>query len=569
MGAVVTADLIIACSLLMLVVLVGFKKARGADDPIERFSAGRQLHWLTLGTSLAASAMSADTALLIAGIVFMDGFGGNWFWWASAPGALATLLFFVPLWRRSGVLTEVEIFRLRYGTGDTARRYRIFQALLEGLIVNVLVIASAGYAFGLVLQSMLIRWNMATSTSMTVAVVAICLIGAAAHALVVGFRGLAKSDATEFAVAVIAASAFAVFAVAALPDGIASLQKLGTARAGGSIFAAWDARDPIGPFLLLALGWWHSAPGRGMLVQRVAASRDERSARLTVITFIVLHFLVRPWGWYMIGAAALSYLPARTDPEQALPLLAGSLLPEGLFGIVLAVTALAFMGCANSRLNYGASFIVNDVALALRPGLPTSSTRRIELATVVLLTVAALALITAGAMTSIRSLYQFLAMLSAGTGFVSIARWYWWRTSLRCEIASMITAAGVACLSLLVADISDPTHFALALAVNFLIGAAVTVIVAFAGRPTPESLLLQFHDRVSPGGPGWRRFSAASGSNLKLLGSQWLVANLALFGIVFCCIRLLALDFTAAALLLALVGLCAGTLRRLSRRPRG
>ncbi|WP_174285346.1 hypothetical protein [Sphingomonas bacterium] len=309
-------DLLFAGIVLTLVVLVGLRKQKISSGPVERFAAGRQLSWLALGASLAASAMSADTPLLIAGAVYLDGFSGNWFWWAGAPGFLATLFFFARLWRRSGVITEIEIFRLRYGTGTAARRYRVFQAFLEGVILNVLVLASNGYAFGLILGAVLKRWHLDTYPNLTNYFTVACFLGAAGYALLVGFRGLVKSDAAEFFISIVAGAILAVIALTGLPAGLASLHNLQAGRIGGPVFAMWPGNDPLAPLLLLTLGWWHSAPGRNMLVQRVVASRDEKAATLTVATFVVFHFLVRPWGWYLIGAAALFYLPAHSNPDR-------------------------------------------------------------------------------------------------------------------------------------------------------------------------------------------------------------------------------------------------------------
>ncbi len=127
--------------------------------------------------------------------------------------------------------------------------------------------------------------------------------------------------------------------------------------------------------------------------------------------------------------------------------------------------------------------------------MPAATTRRIEIAAILLLTIIGMALAMSGVTSSIRALYQFLTMMLAGTGFVAITRWYWWRTSILCEIASLVSSAVVACLTLLVADISQPADFAVAVAINFTTGVTVTIIAAYAGRPTPEPLLRAFSKR--------------------------------------------------------------------------
>ncbi len=445
---------------------------------------------------------------------------------------------------------------VRYGEGRLVRQYRSFQAILEGLLLNALVLASNGYAFCLMLRSMLERWHLAGSLDLAGLLMIGFFAAAAAYAVIVGFRGLARSDAVGFFAVIVAGIMLAAFVLARLPDGLSSLATKEAVRAGQPVFGAWPNKDAFGPLLLLAVGWWHSAPGRGMLIQRVVASRDEASAMKTVGAFAALHYVVRPWSWYVVGAAALLYLPAGANPEGALPLIAGRLLPPGFFGMILAVTTLAFMGCVNSRLNFGASYIVNDVAAPLLPSVGPVWMRLIEIATVIALTISAVFLVRAGIVSQIRALYQFLAMMLAGTGFVAIARWYWWRTTIVCEIASLNSAVVVAGVAALLFDIARPTEFAEAVAVNFLVGAVTTVVAALVGRPTASEVVRHFNDKVSPGGPGWPPLGSREANAFGILATRWLLATGALFAIVAAGSRLLALAYRDAAIALAAAGTC-------------
>ena len=346
-------DVLLAGLALILVVAAGVGLNRARGGLLERFTARRQLSWLVLGASMAATSTSADTPLLIAGAVYANGLAGNWFWWASAPGVLATLFFFAQLWRRAGVVTEVEIIALRYGQDATTRRYRIFVAAFDGVIVNALVLGSNVFAFGLVLSALLDRFGAANRSGLADAIVLVCLFATACYALLVGFRGLVKSDSAEFAVSIAVCIFLAVVAVAKLPHGLASLAPLLSSRRRDPLFALWPNEDILAPLVLLVCSWWHSAPGKGMLAQRIVASRDERSAMLTVLTFTGLHYLVRPWAWYIVGATGLIYLPHLANPETVFPKMAAQLLPSGLFGLLVMAIALSFMASVNSRLNFG------------------------------------------------------------------------------------------------------------------------------------------------------------------------------------------------------------------------
>ncbi|MET4897828.1 hypothetical protein RN629_11825 [Sphingomonadaceae bacterium jetA1] len=542
-------DIIFASVTLILVMVTGFSFARARNNLMERFVAGRQLSWLALGASMAATSTSADTPLLIAGLVYADGLAGNWYWWAGAPGVLATLFFFARLWRRAGVVTEVEVITLRYGQGEIARRYRMLNGLFEGLLVNGLVLASNAFAFGLILNALLNRWQISHQPALAGALVGLCLFLTAGYALFVGFRGLVKSDAVEFLIAVSVGTLLAVIAIRGLPHGLSDLARQHTEHGQDSVFTLWPTRDSFAPVLMLLCSWWYNAPGKGMMVQRIAASRDEHSAILTVLTFAGLHYLVRPWAWYLIGAAGLIYLPHLAQPETVLPAMGARLLAPGLFGLLVAAMALSFMASANSRLNFGASLIVNDVALVLRPEASTKMLRMVERVTIATLCVGCLATALLGAGPGIRGLYQFLTMMLAGTGFVAIARWYWSRTTIWSEICSLASALIVACMTLFWTDIARPIDYALALGANFVIGAVMTLVTALLGPKADGDAVETFRRRVRPGGPGWSRSATGAISRSAL---AWLLANTTLFAAMFAIARLLAGSINQAAMLLAL-----------------
>lgn len=517
---------------------------------------------------MAATSTSADTPLLIAGAVYADGLSGNWFWWASAPGVLATLFFFARLWRRAGVVTEVEVLALRYGPGIATQRYRMLNALFEGVIVNALVLASNVFAFTLVLTALLGRWGLGDRPGLAGILVLACLLASGVYTLIVGFRGLAKSGAVEFAISIGVAILLACLAVGALPHGLSSLPPLAGAHSGDALFAIWPGHDVIAPLVLLACSWWHTAPGRGMLVQRIAASHDERSAMLTVLTFAGLHYLARPWAWYVIGGAGLLALPHLANAEAVFPAMAARLLPSGLFGLLVMAMALSFMASVNSRLNFGASLIVNDIATVLRPALPSRDLKRIETAVIALLCLIALVAGSASASLGIRALYQFLTTMLAGTGFVAIARWYWSRTTIWCEISSLASAILVAALSLALVNTAKPLDYALALGVNFAVGALVTVMVAHFGPAADLRAAVAFHDRVRPAGPGWSDHGSEPAASLAPLAIQWLAANGALLAGVFAIARSLACDGAQAAGFSALCTACLGALWLARRQGR-
>ena len=542
-------DVLVFGLLLLAILVAGFISRLKAASIAERFAAKRQLSWLTLGASMAAAQISADTPLLVSGAVYADGLAGNWFWWIGAPGVLATLFFFAPLWRRSGVLTDIEIVRLRYGDGGLARAYRITKAIADGLIVNALVLASNLLAFTLLLDALLNHRSSTGGIPLATIVATTFLVVTGLFVVMAGFRGLVRANTVELVFAILSAGILAWFAVAGLPHGLDTLRSLKAAHSDVLTLNVLPKDNSLGLVVLVGFGWWQEASGRSMLVQRMVASRDEREAGLTVMSFSVLHYLLRPWGWYLVGAASVFYWPHLGQPEQALPKTAEALLPNYLFALLVASVALSFMGCVNSRLNLGASYLVNDVAKVLSPRMSNRHARWVEVGTTGVLGLSAFFITASHTLSSIRGLYQFLLMMMAGTGFVSIVRWYWSGTTLLGELASYVSALVVAGLALAFVDIQKPTNFAMMSGLNFSIGAAVTILVAKTWPRQSAEVLRTFHDRVQPGGPGWTGFGKESPLELRRAAIKWGSANIVLFSTIFLIVSLIAGRYLTALIL--------------------
>ncbi|MFN3228459.1 MAG: sodium:solute symporter family transporter [Asticcacaulis sp.] len=546
-------DLVVFILLVALIAGVGLVLRPRAQSVSERFLASRQLSWLTLGASMAASSLSADTAILITGAVYAHGLGGNWFWWVSAPGVLATLMFFAPLWRRSGLVTEAEVIRLRYGDSRLAKAYRLLKAVNDGLLVNAFVVASSVLAFRLILEVLLkdTPWGV-TFVSLSGVICTGFLLLTGLYTLMAGFRGLVHTNALEFGFAVIVSLILAALAVTQMPAGLDTLKTLSAQASHTPVLDSFGGQDPFSLMLLLGFGWWHTAAGQPLLVQRMVASRSETDAGLTVLSFSVFHYLLRPWGWYVIGAAALFYFPGLPKAEQALPSMAQALLPSGLFGMLAASVALSFLGSVNSRFNLSASYLVNDVGLLLKPDLGEKGRKQIETGAVLILSGLVVVIAFSNWIPSIRGIYQFIIMMLAGTGFVAIARWYWSGTSLLSEITSRISSLLIAGSTLVLVDIQDPKTFALMVGVNFLAGAIITLLTARLWPDRERTTAKRFFDQVRPPGPGWSENGHGSVHALTRPFASWALGNIALFSLIFAGINLLSGQGWGALALVAL-----------------
>jgi len=172
---------------------IGLYYSKRAGKSIsEYFLSGRSLPWWLLGTSMVATTFSSDTPLAVAGIVIKDGVSGNWFWWNFMLGGALTVLFFAHLWRRAGVVTEVEFIDIRY-SGKAARFLRGFKALYLGIPVSCIT-------FGWVTLAMVKIIQTIFGTSGTTAL-AVCLGLTVFYTTLSGLWGVVATDMLLFGVA--------------------------------------------------------------------------------------------------------------------------------------------------------------------------------------------------------------------------------------------------------------------------------------------------------------------------------------------------------------------------------
>src|SRR5579864_316714 len=114
-------------------------RRRSGKSTEDYFVSGRRVSWWQAGTSMVATTFSADTPLLVAGIVYTQGIAGNWIWWAFLLSGMMTVFLFAKLWRRSGLMTDVQFAEMRYA-GKPAAFLRGFRAIYLGLLMNCLIL---------------------------------------------------------------------------------------------------------------------------------------------------------------------------------------------------------------------------------------------------------------------------------------------------------------------------------------------------------------------------------------------------------------------------------------------
>jgi len=566
------ADWLVIAVYLVLTVALGLAFARRASrSSSEYFLAGRTLPWWVLGTSMVATTFAADTPLAVTGFVRNDGIWFNWFGWHYVLSQTLAVFLFSRFWRRAEVMTDNELIEMRYA-GRPAAVLRGFKAGYFAILYNFIVL-------GWVLKGMATIAETVMGIPQEWAVIGGASL-ALAYALLAGFWGVVVTDVAQFVLAMVGSITLAVTAVHRI-GGMGELK----ARLAASPLASPDtlALVPGGDLglesnffkflVFVTLMWWasHNADGGGYLIQRMAAARDERHARGATLWYVVAVNAVRYWPWIVAALASMvlvPVLPAGLGQEAAYPALMAKVLGPGLLGLMLASFLAAFMSTVDTHLNWGASYLINDIYRRfLRPDAGEKET--VLVAKFCVAVMMGLAVMIAFFLTSIGKAWLFVWAMGAGIGPVLILRWFWWRINAWSEIVALATSVVVAVGFEVAAAVqagSDYRLFATPLVVadvvlqnhhKALILIPLTVLAWLAAtlltRPEPPATLAAFYRQVRPGG-AWGPVAAAcqdvrtDGLERRTL-AVWLAGVVMVYGILFG-IGKLVLGYPAAAALL-------------------
>jgi len=536
--------IVIFCAAAIVIPIGIMSRKAASKSKAERFTASRQLPWYLLGGSLAATALSSDTPLLVSGAFYDNGMAGNWFWLAGIPGTLATLFFFARYWQRSGVLTEVEILSLRYGDTQASRCLRVTNAIFDAGFVNIFILASVTYAAHILVKSL---FGFSSEPSLSLGpiagsqadIVTLLLVATTAtYTIIGGFRAVARTDMAQLVLALFGSVAVAYFALKAAlsehswPD---LLARVPNSLELFNLFRFDDASIA----LILLFGWLQHAPGSGIFVQRLVSARTEQEATLTALFFVVIHYVVRAWPWFAIGALGLVYFPNLTNGEQAFALVASEFMPIGGIGLLAIAFWAAFASTFDSRLNWAASYVVNDVYGIVRARRANAEESRwVETLTIVVMAGCSAWLALSGAITGIAGIYKYLLVVQSGAALISIARWYWWRTTVWAEIASLGSSFIVGNFLAFSIDLKTNLGFAAAMTLNTLISGAIALAVAVrTSRNGPTDSAIAFNTQIRVSGPGWKgpKLSQAfsdSANTLFQSGKYWLISIIFVYGCI-------------------------------------
>jgi Na+/proline symporter len=562
-----TIDWLIVAAFFALSLGIGLGVSRkSGQDFSSFFLAGRNMPWWLLGISIVATTFSTDTPNLVADITRSNGVVGNWVWWAFLLTGMVTVFLYAKLWRRSGVMTDVEFYELRY-SGPLAAFLRGFRAAYLGILFNVVIMASVTLA-AIKIGSVMMGWAPLQTVVVAASVTML-------YSVAGGLRGVVLTDMIQFTLAIAGSIAAAIYVVN-LPEvgGLSALLDHPNVRDKAAFlpdFSTMTWQDLIPIFVIpLAVQWWAtyypgSEPGGGgYVVQRMLATRSERDAATATFAFNVMHYALRPWPWILVALASLVVFPDLASIGDRFPHVPDSklghdlaypamltFLPPGLLGLVFTGLAAAYMSTISTQVNWGASVVVNDIYQRFYK--PDASQRELVLVgrmfTALLLV---LACVLALAMENALQAFNIILQIGAGTGLLYILRWFWWRVNAAAELTAMVVSFVIAIL------FATRGGLGLESWEQLVVGVGVTTVawvsVALLGRPTDSATLFSFLNRVRPGGPGWKKIRETAAREGVALGDADGDFPAALLATVLGCIAIYAAMFATGFLIYGQAG---------------
>lgn len=525
---------------------------RAGRNTSEFFAAGRAAPWWLIGISLVATTFSTDTPNLVTNLVRDGGVAENWVWWSFLLTGMATVFFFARLWRRSGVLTDLEFYEVRY-SGPAARFVRGFRAVYLGLFFNCVIIATVNLA-AVKISSVLFGWSREET-------LLFCVFVPIIFAATAGLWGVMVTDLIQFCITMTSAFAAAYYAVHA--PGVGGLHGLIGHFTGGNAhwlnilpnFADWPTALAV--FIIpLTVQWWSvwypgAEPGGGSYVaQRMLSARAESDSMFGTFAFQAMHYALRPWPWIVVALASMIVYPDLASIHARFPHVAPGLigndiaypamlvfLPAGFAGFMVAGIFAAYRSTIETHLNWGTSYLVHDF---YRRFIRQDADEKHyvlmgRIATVFIMAVGVA--VTYGLQTAQQS-FNLLLSIGAGTGLIYLLRWFWWRINAWSEVSAMavsfIVALGFFVAGLMGHAVSSTTVLLTTVGVT----TAAWLLVTLLTPPVDEATLEAFYRKVRPAGAGWRRLREKAGlppspdSPVLALGG-WVLGLAGIYGTLF------------------------------------
>lgn len=546
-------DWIAVAAYFLFNILIGlYFRRRATKSTEDYFVGGRKVSWWLAGTSMVATTFAADTPLAVTGMVAAHGIAGNWLWWNMLMSGMLTVFFYARLWRRAGVLTDVEFAEIRYG-GRPAAFLRGFRALYLGLPINCIILGWVNLAM---VKILMLVFGIGKAEAL--GIVFGIMVFTALVSTLSGLWGVLVTDLFQFVLKMgmmILLAYFAVRSVGGMEALVEKLLELDAGRQGGGSILSFvpdlgSAWMPMITFVVyLAVNWWATwypgaePGGGGYIAQRILCAKDEKNSLLATLWFNIAHYALRPWPWILTALCSLVLYPALADKESGfiMTVIDPAVVPAALRGLMIAAFAAAYMSTVSTQLNWGASYLVNDVYRRfLARGRGEKHYVMVSQAATLLIMV--VSCVVTYYQDSIAGAWKFLIAIGAGTGSVLILRWFWWRINAWSELAAMATSFVVSIFLQLVVgmDNDDPVEFAWIVLLTVAISTVAWLAATLLTRPERMEILTAFYRRVRPGASLWGPVAAAApdvdpGGGLAFNLLDWfsgcVMVYMALFGV--------------------------------------
>ena len=544
-------DYLLVVIFLLVSLYIGLKYKDTAGKSLsDFFLGGKNLPWYIAGISMVATTFAADTPLAVTELVSKNGISGNWIWWNMLTGGMLTVFFFARYWRRANVLTELEFIELRYG-GKPAAFLRMFKAVYLGIFINTLVIAWVNLALMSILQVFFgIPYNL------QLFYVALAMITAMIYSALGGLKSVAITDVVQFVIAMTGSIVLAVMVINSDKlGGIAGL-KSKLPESSLDFFPSISSVKNAGTGLSLSLGaffafvgiqWWASwypgaePGGGGYIAQRMMSAKNEKHSFLATFFFQLAHYAIRPWPWLLVALAGIVLYPDLPDNQKRLAyvLAIKDFLPSGLKGLVLVSLLAAYMSTISTQLNWGASFIVNDIfkRFVKNENEFTSNNEAqknyVLISRITTVVIMIISLLVTTQIESISGVWSFLLECGAGLGLVLILRWYWWRINAYAEITATFIPFLFYAISKFYLKLDFPESY------FFTVGLTTIswLIVSFVTPAESLDTLKRYVEQVKPAGlwnPIYRKLNLKQpNEKLTYLFIAWISSVIAIYSVLF------------------------------------
>lgn len=563
-----TLDWILIAVFVLITLYIGLRFSSRAGQSLgEFFLSGRKLPWYIAGFSMVATTFAADTPLYVTEEVNKNGIAGNWFWWNMLIGGMLTTFFFARLWRRANIMTDVEFIELRY-SGKPAAFLRGFKALYIGMFMNAIIVGWVNVALATILE---VFFNL--PSHQVIWYVAAAMVFTAIYSSVSGLWGVAIADFIQFSIAIIGCIVLAYVVVdspevggidglkAKLPAG--ALEFFPSIGSGESSLAGGLTISVASFFAFIGVQWWAAwypggePGGGGYVAQRMMSAKDEKNSLWATLFFQIAHYCIRSWPWIMVGLAVIVLYPDLPADQKRFGYVMAmkDFLPAGLKGLLLITFLAAYMSTISTQLNWGSSYLVNDLYKRFirkdESGSDEMNRHYVKVSRIVTILLMLFALFATTQINTIKGAWEFIIQGSAGIGLVLILRWYWWRINAWSEIIATLAPLIGYGVSKFILGWEFPDSFFLTVAFTTVSWITATFITA----PESISTLQNFYQRVRPEG-AWKPVRDTLNlpkqkSAISYLLLCWLGAIVLGYSLLFMIGKIIFQDWYAAIILAA------------------